>query len=420
MEEAPDEMLTVSSNGSIPLSRKLRQRWGLKAGSRVVVRQTSIGLMVYPEDLPLGRVVIEPTTACNLNCRSCMRHSWSDPIGYLEMSSFRRLIQGLRLAPSLHTVSFWGMGEPLMHPEIVEMVAEAARLGTVTELITNGMLLTPDKAAALIEAGLSRLVVSIDGVTPTSNASNRTGSNLDRVRGNLAELRRLRRSRSCTNPEIGIEFVLMRRNIGEIRKLRGLAFELGARFIILTNVLPYTEKLKDEILYRLGAGRPWSRRMSTYPPEISIPRIDARPESLSAINDLLWSGYTAEPIQKRHRNPDADGHCSFVEQGSAVISWDGGVSPCVALMHAYRCYVLDREKTIHRYTLGNIDERNILDIWHAPEFEAFRNRLLAFDFPPCIHCGGCDYIESNEGDCFGNPFPVCGDCLWAQNVIVCL
>jgi hypothetical protein len=45
--------------------------------------------------------------------------------------------------------------------------------------------------------------------------------------------------------------------------------------------------------------------------------------------------------------------------------------------------------------------------------------VIAFDFSPCVHCGGCEWAESNEMDCFGNSFPVCGDCLWARGVILC-
>ena len=64
-----------------------------------------------------------------------------------------------------------------------------------------------------------------------------------------------------------------------------------------------------------------------------------------SLQRLIWSGGTAEPIQRVHRNPDDDGHCRFIERGSVVVAWDGEVDPCIALMHSYRCFVLDREKT---------------------------------------------------------------------------
>ena len=151
-----------------------------------------------------------------------------------------------------------------------------------------------------------------------------------------------------------------------------------------------------------------------------MPRFDARREHLDAFNDLLWSGFAAEPIQSIHRNPDADGHCRFVERGSVVVAWDGAVSPCVPLMHSYRCFVLGREKTIHRlHARGTLQPRTSLRSGTRMSSKRFRKRVLDFDFSPCVHCGGCDFAESNQEDCFGNHFPTCGDCLWARNIIVC-
>jgi len=73
---------------------------------------------------------------------------------------------------------------------------------------------------------------------------------------------------------------------------------------------------------------------------------------------------------------------------------------------------------MRRYTLGNIRETSITEIWNGQEYRNFRKRVLAFDFPPCSHCD-CDMAEANEEDCFGSAFPTCGDCLWARGVIRC-
>jgi hypothetical protein len=50
---------------------------------------------------------------------------------------------------------------------------------------------------------------------------------------------------------------------------------------------------------------------------------------------------------------------------------------------------------------------------------AYRKRVQSFAFPPCTFCGGCDMSVANEEDCFGNEYPTCGGCLWAQGVIQC-
>ncbi len=386
----------------------------------MIVRNTPVGLMLFPQDPPLRKVYIEPTSACNLNCRSCMRHSWNEATGTMTMTTFDRLMAGLRNAPALHTVSFWGVGEPLLHPHIISMVQAIKELGVEAELITNGLLLDAEKAEGLIDAGLDRLVVSVDGVSPEVHAENRTGADLESVKANILTLRRLRYEMRKENPEIGIEFVLMRRNLAEVRRLRSLAFEMGVSFIMLTNLLPYTEELKEEIVYWISTDRPAAEGRSIWFPKIVVPRFDARREYLETMTSMIWpAGGSVEAIQRLNRVPENDGHCRFVEEGAAVVGWDGKVSPCIALMHSYRCFVLGREKTIKRYTVGNVGEEDILQIWRKDEYGKFRQRVLDFDFSPCIHCGGCEFVESNEEDCFANPFPTCGDCLWARNIIVC-
>ena len=69
--------------------------------------------------------------------------------------------------------------------------------------------------------------------------------------------------------------------------------------------------------------------------------------------------------------------------------------------------------------LGNVNQERLQDIWEKGEYVQFRDRVVRFDFAPCTDCGGCDLSETNERDCAGNTFPVCGDCLWAKGVIQC-
>jgi hypothetical protein len=148
-----------------------------------------------------------------------------------------------------------------------------------------------------------------------------------------------------------------------------------------------------------------------------LPRLDARPEYLGPILGLLQRGGTIDPLLGHPEK--AHGYCRFVREGAVAVAWDGGVSPCIALMHSYTCYILGREKAIRRYTVGNVNDEPIVRIYGHEEYCQFRARVVQFDFSPCVDCGGCTYAETNEDDCFGNPFPVCGDCLWARGIIQC-
>jgi MoaA/NifB/PqqE/SkfB family radical SAM enzyme len=411
------DRVPIGKDGELHIPEEHRQRWGLLPGAEFMALETPEGLLLRPKDSPLTKVYVEPTTTCNLNCRTCIRNSWQEPGGTMDMATYRSLVDGLRGVPSLRTVAFWGFGEPLLHPHIVEMIALAKGLGARTELITNGLLLNREMAENLIMAGLDTLVVSVDGTTPKSYGEIRSGSDLGQVRENVQTLNTLRRLNSRQNPEIGIEFVLTRRNVSELPKLRSLAFSMEARFVVVTNVLPYTQDFKDEILYWLAAGDLSPPLRSKRFPEILLPRIDARPQYMEPLLELLWRVGAVDFLHTYMIN--GAGHCPFVWKGEAAVTWDGQVSPCVALMHSYGCYVMGREKFIRRYTIGNVVRDSITHIWNSQEYKEFRSRVLQFEFAPCVNCGGCYMAESNEEDCFGNVFPVCGDCLWARGIILC-
>ena len=91
-------------------------------------------------------------------------------------------------------------------------------------------------------------------------------------------------------------------------------------------------------------------------------------------------------------------------------------------MHSHRSFLNPTERFIRRYVVGNLEQSTLQEFWNASEYLSFRHRVEKFDFSPCVYCGGCDLSEINEEDCFeedcfGNTFPVCGGCLWAQGVI---
>ncbi len=371
-------------------------------------------IIANPPDPVLRKVYVEPTTACNLHCRICMHHSWSEPAGLMDMSTYHRLIGGLGRMPAPARVAFWGMGEPLLHPGIVEMVELAKGLGARTELISNGLLLDRPMAAGLIDAGLDTLVLSIDAGPANACTDTKTGSDPRVVQDNVNALHAERRARRAANPEIGLEFVVTRHNVQYLPELAPLSASMGARFVLVTNLLPYSQDNKDDITYWLSV---YSRSPQPYSPEVRLTPMDARPEFVQPTLELLRR---VRGPQTWRWEPDATaGYCRFVHDGSVAIAWDGEVSPCVPLMHSYTCYVLGREKRIRRCAFGNVRQQDIAAIWNDPSFARFRAGVLRFEFAPCAECGGCDLAESNEEDCYGNTFPVCGDCLWARGVIQC-
>ena len=113
------------------------------------------------KDHPLLAHII-PMRRCNLACTYCNEFdNFSKPVELEEM--FRRVDKLGELGTSVITISG---GEPLMHPELDDVIGRIRANGIVAGLITNGYFLMPDRIQRLNRAGLEWLQISIDNVTP--------------------------------------------------------------------------------------------------------------------------------------------------------------------------------------------------------------------------------------------------------------
>jgi MoaA/NifB/PqqE/SkfB family radical SAM enzyme len=126
------------------------------------------------------------TRRCNLSCGYCSEYdSTSDPVPTEELKSRIDALHGLKTI----NITMLG-GEPLMHPDIAELVEYAGRKSS-TSLVTNGFLLRNSAIESLNEAGLNNLTVSID--TLNADPSRYIQKSLRSLRTRLERLARLAR-----------------------------------------------------------------------------------------------------------------------------------------------------------------------------------------------------------------------------------
>lgn len=361
----------------------------------------------------LSKLYIEPTNSCNLNCSTCMRHSWDEPSGMMSKAIFDCIIDGLGTFSPVPSVMFSGLGEPLCHPNILEMVARVKALGSRVEMTTNGTMLDVDVSRRLVDIGIDMLWVSIDGATPESYADIRLGAELPHVLDNIRYIRKvITDARPASNTKLGITFVALKRNIADLPDVINMGHRLGIMDFMVSNVLPYTKEMCDELLYDRTIWHHITSDLSLRMPKMDV---DYRTRATLDKTMSLWSN---------HRNGTRnflgqDCVCPFLENGTGAIRWDGGLSPCVPLMHSYVNFVMGRERVSRQWAVGYLTEHSLPDLWYLPEHITFRKRVQAFEFSPCINCGGCVFAEKNEEDCIGSTFPTCGNCLWAYGVIQC-
>jgi MoaA/NifB/PqqE/SkfB family radical SAM enzyme len=405
----------VDEQGRLVLPPEVAEQYGIQPGTQILLQEGLNSLNLQRPVTQLAKVYVEPTSRCNLTCRTCIRNAWEEPQGDMSAGTWDRVIESLKGLPSRPDVFLGGFGEPLLLPNIAGMVAQAKAVARTVELITNGILLTEERSHELIDAGLDILWISVDGATPESYADVRIGATLRMVLENIQRISYMRHETDL-KPEIGISFVAMRKNVTDLPDLVRMSSRLGVSRYLVTNVFPYTEEMCQEMLYTRSVDGVDSKP-SRWTPRIDLPRIDMNDASQEALiqtiryrNNVHLNGVTLG--QSR-------GRCPFIERGSVVVGWNGAVSPCLALMHGYETYLNNQHRKVRRCVYGNIREQSLLSIWDAQEYAAFRKRVQEFDFAPCTWCGGCEMAEKNEEDCFSNTFPTCGGCLWAQGVIQC-
>lgn len=117
---------------------------------------------------------IFPVYACNFKCGYCIfsvdkakRHFISDKT-VMDFDLYKKCIDDIARFPNkVKVLRFVGIGEPLLHKNIADMVKYAALkdVANIVEILTNASLLTPQLSDSLISSGLSRLVVSLQGTS---------------------------------------------------------------------------------------------------------------------------------------------------------------------------------------------------------------------------------------------------------------
>ncbi len=395
-------MLKIYPNleGKLEILQGLRERYGLKNGTGFLVEMTDIGVVLHPLVPDVRKIYVEITTRCNLNCRTCVRNIWAEPLQDMDTTTFERLVAQLKDLPEISEVFFGGYGEPLYHPHFLDFAGALKELKLRVGVSTNGTLLDEVKAEAMVHLGIDSVIVSIDGVNPETFADIRQGAELKAVLDNISRLNAVKEKMRSPLPRIGIEFVALKSNADEIPLLPALAKKLGASRVLVTHVLPHTLEMAAEALY----GR------NEVPPFPSLPGWPFRSGDW-----LLWG-----VVEFPRMNWGAERRCRFIASNALVIGWDGGVSPCYALSHSYPYYIFGRRKEVKRYTFGNINQKPLAEIWTSEDYVRFRAEVRRFHFPSCVDChlrDTCDITASNDG-CWGW-CPSCADCLWAQDIIRC-
>ncbi|MCR6628811.1 MAG: radical SAM protein [Magnetospirillum sp.] len=139
-------------------------------------------------DLAPVEVYVQIARRCNLRCTMCGHEVWQSNSGFMEPELFDRVLAECAAngVKRLHVLS--GQGEPLLHPQVFEMLEKAVAQGLEVGIVTNGTPLTPERCERLAGLGLSYIQFSFAGWDKDSYERTYVGAKFERVIENLKRM----------------------------------------------------------------------------------------------------------------------------------------------------------------------------------------------------------------------------------------
>ncbi len=111
------------------------------------------------------------------------------------------------------------LGEPLLNPCLEEIISRARQAKLNTYMVTNGMLLTPERTETLLEAGLGGVVVSIDGWDAESWKQKQAGIDPQAVMQNLAAFQRIKQKQDPP-PELASISIIDTSSVRHLKQMK--------------------------------------------------------------------------------------------------------------------------------------------------------------------------------------------------------
>ncbi|MFH0918999.1 MAG: radical SAM protein [Fibrobacterota bacterium] len=260
-------------------------------------------------------VQLEPTTACNLNCRMCIRPDSVEKASHMEESVFHLAMK--KLSPP--RIVFAGAGEPLLHPRLFNMIGFCRTHGVRTMMSTN-LVTCRETVDRLIEQGPHVLKVSIDAADAATYRAVRGTDAFAQILGNVRALVQGTQGKM----EVRFEYVLMKENMAGLADVVSLADGLGVKRVYFRELQTegMTEERRKELLDGVDFGL--LRK--------SLTTAAARARELHIETNLRDLLSQFKRIQRLYaRDNAAAGTGCLLPWLQLFVAVNGDVSPCCAL-----------------------------------------------------------------------------------------
>jgi MoaA/NifB/PqqE/SkfB family radical SAM enzyme len=313
---------------------------------------------------------LELSYACNLRCWMCPRSLGDTEQGFLPPNLFERLKPALG---RLRYVHLSGFGEPLLYPQLTEIVRATKAAGCHVSFTTNGTLLSRALSEELLGQGIDAINVSIDAGSPQTYENVRGAGRFAQVLDNLRHFVELRQAKG-RHVELQWVFLMMKSTIEELPGAVQLAAQLGCERLVAKHMeTALSQADLAEALFNTGIA-----------PDLDA-EIDRRFRTCiaAARSEAGQRGIDLFVHPRRYR---IDGACLAQPLKSLFIDFEGNVSEC--------CYL--NVRNVRPYmtvpltdtgTIGNLSEYSLDQLLQQSKHLEFLRQWQHGEIPAV--CRGC-------------------------------
>lgn len=324
----------------------------------------------------IGQIFLELTNVCNMDCVFCANSRMMRRKQFMEFSLAKKLIDEIADKGIAKRIAFFLMGEPLLHPQVFEILKYAAERKLQVTLNTNGALLNQENIGQLLEIALETILVSLQISTPEDFSLKRPHANLSfqKYIGGIKQLLE-RKSQQNSRTNLTILFMDPRFNLAQffLNGLNTLKIDFDKNKLSL---------LSFDLAKTVGDNIRSKNRLSLKAEQISAEFkrfvLGNYKKRISDNIDFVYGGIHnwGDSIFGKPIMQAAFGSCNALREQFAVLS-NGDYSLC--------CKDYNGELVI-----GNAYRQNILEILNSPKAKRIKSnfRHCRLSFRRCQLCRG--------------------------------
>jgi len=158
-------------------------------------------------------ITLESTAKCNLYCPMCPRHIYTFDNENMDLDLYKKIVQDCK--NYVEIVWPYGIGEPMIHPNIFEMIRITREAGIRTGMSTNATLLDDRRANLLLDCGLDYVIFAFDGASKETYETYRVGASFEKTRDNILNFLQKKRDRKSAIHVI-LQMIMLKETVREM------------------------------------------------------------------------------------------------------------------------------------------------------------------------------------------------------------